>query len=261
MIYFKTEKLAVGYNNTALIADIGLELEKGRIMTLIGPNGAGKSTILKTVTKQIPLLGGEVFIGGQKLSTLSYKELSKKLAVVLTDRIKPELLSCFEVVAMGRYPYTDMFGKLRAEDIEAVNRALQTVHAEDIANRDFSTLSDGQRQRIMLARAIAQEPEMIVLDEPTAYLDIRYKIELLDILEQMAREQGITVLMSLHEIELALKISDLIVCLDGKRIAAVSGPDELINSGVIESVYEIEKNKDSSLWKYYEALMRSVRND
>src|SRR5699024_9588110 len=129
--------------------------------------------------------------------------LAKRVAVVLTDRIHPELMTCGEVVAMGRYPYTNALGRLTAQDREIVARAMERVHALDLAEQDFTTLSDGQRQRIMLARALCQEPEVLILDEPTAYLDIRHKIELLDILREMAHEKGITVIMSLHEIDLA----------------------------------------------------------
>ena len=261
MSYFRTEKLAVGYNKKTLISGIDLELEKGRIMTLIGPNGAGKSTILKTITKQIDPIDGDICIDGTSLKEMSLKDLSKKMAVVLTDRIKPELMSCFEVVAMGRYPFTNMFGKLTDADIAAVNNAIATVHAEDIAGQDFATLSDGQRQRIMLARAICQEPEILILDEPTAYLDIRYKIELLDILTKMAREKGITIIMSLHEIELALNVSDIIVCVNGENIESVGTSRELLDRGAIERVYEIGDNKESSLWKYYDRLISSIKDE
>lgn len=168
--YFKTENLSVGYNGNTLIRDINVKLEKGKILTLIGPNGAGKSTILKSITRQLDTIRGSVYINAQEISEWSPKDMAKQVAVVLTDRIRPELMTCAEVVAMGRYPYTNLFGKLTPKDREAVREALERVHALDLAEQDFTTLSDGQRQRIMLARAICQEPEIIVLDEPTAYL-------------------------------------------------------------------------------------------
>ena len=231
--------LAVGYNRNILLQGIDIRLEQGKILTLIGPNGAGKSTILKTITRQLAPLGGKVFIGERALDEISGKELAKKAAVVLTERVNPELMSCAEVVAMGRYPYTDMFGKLSEHDKAVIGASLKRVHAEDIADQDFSTLSDGQRQRIMLARAICQEPEIIVLDEPTAFLDIRYKIELLDILRTMARDQGTTVIMSLHEVDLAMKISDEVLCLDGEKITAYGTPEEILSSNTIEKLYSI----------------------
>lgn len=238
MCYFETKDLAVGYNGQVLIHDINIEIEKGTILTLIGPNGAGKSTILKSITKHLRTIHGTVHIGGKEISAWSSKDMAQKVAVVLTDRIRPELMTCAEVVAMGRYPYTNMLGKLTNRDKEKVQESLERVHALDLAQQDFLTLSDGQRQRIMLARAICQEPEVIVLDEPTAYLDIRHKIELLDILRDMAR-RGITVIMSLHEIDLAMKISDYLLCVKGETIHAFGKPEEILQNHSIEELYDI----------------------
>ncbi len=241
MEYFKTENLSVGYRGRSLIHDINIGMEKGKILTLIGPNGAGKSTILKTITRHLAGIRGTVTIGGKDIQGWSVKEMASQVAVVLTERLRPELMTCGEVVAMGRYPYTNAMGKMTEADKEAVGRALQRVHAAELAEQDFSTLSDGQRQRIMLARAICQEPQLIVLDEPTAYLDIRFKIELLGILREMAHEEGTTVIMSLHEIDLASKISDYMVCVKGDTIAAFGTPEEILKDGVIESLYGLEK--------------------
>jgi iron complex transport system ATP-binding protein len=238
--YFKTEGLSVGYNGRILIDDINIALEEGKILTLIGPNGAGKSTILKTVTKQLEKIGGSVYIGGCELYSMQPKMLAQNMAVVLTDRIRPELMTCAEVVAMGRYPYTNMFGKLTREDEKAVNDALAMVHALELARQDFMTLSDGQRQRIMLARAICQEPKILVLDEPTAYLDIRYKVELLEILQELARTKKATIVMSLHEIDLALKASDYIICVGDNKITAFGTPEDVVREMSIEKLYGME---------------------
>ena len=248
MSYFRTENLTVGYNGKPLIRDIDLELEKGKILTLIGPNGAGKSTFLKTAIRQIPAVGGKVFVDGRELHDWAPREFAREVAVVLTERIRPELMNCAEVVAMGRYPYTGVFGKLSDEDLDKVASALEKVHATDLAEQDFSTLSDGQRQRIMLARAICQEPKLIILDEPTAYLDIRYKVELLAILRRMAREEGITVVMSLHEIDLASKVSDTLLCLKGDRVAAFGPPEEVMASRFIEELYGMKNGSYNLLF-------------
>ena len=248
MSYFRTEGLTVGYNGKPLIRDIDVDLEKGKILTLIGPNGAGKSTFLKTAIRQIPAVGGKVFVDGRELHEWSAKEFAREAAVVLTERIRPELMNCAEVVAMGRYPYTGVFGKLSDDDLEKVASALEKVHATDLAEQDFSTLSDGQRQRIMLARAICQEPRVIILDEPTAYLDIRYKVELLAILRKMAREEGITVIMSLHEIDLAAKVSDYLLCLKGDRVAAFGPPEQVMGSRFIEELYGMENGSYNLLF-------------
>ena len=148
-IYLKTEDLSVGYHGNVLIKDIDISLEKGKILTLIGPNGAGKSTILKTITNQLEPISGTVLIGKNDLKTLTPKELARELAVVLTDRVRSELVTSEEIVAMGRYPYTNMFGHMTEEDRQVVDDAIRRVHAEDIRKQDFSTLSDGQRQRIL----------------------------------------------------------------------------------------------------------------
>lgn len=238
-VTFETRNLAVGYNKNILIQGINIHLVPGTILTLIGPNGAGKSTILKTITRQLRELRGMVFIDDISASEFSNKEFAKKTSVVLTERVAPERMTCAEVTAMGRYPYTDLFGSLSEHDIRIVRESLKRVHALDLANRDFSELSDGQRQRILLARAICQEPEIIVLDEPTAYLDIRYKIEMLEIMQKMAREKGTIVIMSLHEIDLAMKISDELLCIDGKNITAYGTPEEIFSSNAVEKLYEL----------------------
>lgn len=246
--YFKTEDLAVGYDGKILIHDINVQLGKGKILTLIGPNGAGKSTILKSITRQLETIRGTVSVNDQGIDSWSPREVAKQMAVVLTDRIRPELMTCSEVVAMGRYPYTNMFGKLTSKDMDVVREALWRVHALELADQDFMTLSDGQRQRIMLARAICQEPEIIVLDEPTAYLDIRHKIELLDILREMAQKKDITVIMSLHEIDLAIKISDYLLCVKGDTIEAFGPPDIVLENHTIEHLYGLQNGSYNLLF-------------
>ena len=244
--YFKTEELSVGYDGKALLENIDILLEKGKILTLIGPNGGGKSTILKSITRQLQAISGRVFVGGRDLSSWQPKELARQVAVVLTDRVKPELTTCAQVVALGRYPHTGVFGKFTEEDKKAVHRALERVNGLNLADKDFASLSDGQRQRILLARALCQEPEIIVLDEPTAYLDIRYKLELLEILRQLAREKGITVILSLHEIDLAAKISDYLLCVQGQK-TELGTPEQLLQNGTVERLYSMEKGSWNSL--------------
>ena len=236
-----TENMTVGYNGKALISDICLSLAPGEIMTLIGPNGAGKSTILKSITRHLALIAGTVLIDGRDIRQMSRRDVATRLAVVLTERVHAEMMTCEELVSAGRYPYTGSFGLLTEKDKAIVRHALEQVHALDIAGQEVSSLSDGQRQRILLARAICQEPEIIVLDEPTSFLDIRHKIELLEILHSMARDQGISVVMSLHEIDLAEKISDRIVCVKGDRIAAYGTPREIFSDQTIRDLYGIEK--------------------
>lgn len=238
--YFQMQNLSVGYNGKPLIHDINIGIEKGEIVTLVGPNGSGKSTILKSITRQLKLIDGNVHFDAKNLHELSYKSLSKKMAVVLTERMKPELMTCHDVVATGRYPYTGRLGILSREDEEKVDAAMMAVHAQELGNRDFNAISDGQRQRVLLARAICQEPEVIILDEPTSFLDVRHKLELLAILRSMAKEKKITVIMSLHEIDLAQKIADKIICVKGETISHYGRPEEIFKEDIIRELYDID---------------------
>ena len=235
--YFYTEGLIVGYHGVPLIKNIKISLKKGEILTLIGPNGAGKTTILRSIIKQLKPLGGVVVLDGKETEQISGKELSRKLSVVLTERVRPEMMTCKEVVATGRYPYTGTLGILSAEDKEKVKNAMEMVHAWDLKDRDFTAISDGQRQRILLARAICQEPEIIILDEPTSFLDIRHKLELLAILKKMVLEKQMTVIMSLHELDLAQKISDQVICVHGDHIEKYGAPEEIFTSDYIRKLY------------------------
>ena len=246
--YFRTSDLSVGYNGKTLIHDIEIRLKAGDILTLIGPNGSGKSTILKSVTKHLAMIRGDAFIADASVTGMTFKQLSQKLAVVLTERIKGELLTCYDVVATGRYPYTNTLGLLSPEDHEKIRAAMERVHALELAEKDFTAISDGQRQRVLLARAICQEPEIIVLDEPTSFLDIRHKLELLSILRSMAKEKGITVIMSLHEIDLAQKVSDKVMCVHGDHISNFGTPEEIFRTEIISALYGIEERTYNTVY-------------
>ena len=239
--FFYTDQLTVGYDGKPLIREINIKLNKGEILTLIGPNGAGKSTILKSITRQLSLISGTVYLEQSEMSRMTNKEVSKKLAVVLTERMRPELMTCEDVVATGRYPYTGTLGILSEEDRKKVRNAMEMVHAWDLKDRDFTAISDGQRQRILLARAICQEPEIIILDEPTSFLDIRHKLELLAILKKMVLEKKVTVIMSLHELDLAQKISDQVICVHGDHIEKYGTPEEIFTSEYICELYGITR--------------------
>ena len=239
--FFYTDELTVGYDGKPLIKKINIEVNQGEILTLIGPNGAGKSTILKSITKQLAAVGGCVWLDKQQMSRMSAKEMAKKLAVVLTQRTNPELMTCEDVVGAGRYPYTGTLGILSKEDKEKVRNALEMVQAWDLRNRDFTAVSDGQRQRILLARAICQEPDVIVLDEPTSFLDVRHKLELLSILKKMVLENHVAVVMSLHELDLAQKISDKVVCVHGEFIERCGAQEDIFTSDYIKELYGITR--------------------
>ena len=199
-----------------------------------------KTESLKSIKKTASLLETSVVSEMKNLLQFTPGELARCMAVVLTGRIQTELMTCRDVTAMGRYPYTGRLGILSPHDEKKVDEALAAVHAEHLAERPFDAVSDGERQRILLARAICQEPEIIVLDEPTSFLDIRHKLELLSILHKMAKQEQITVVMSLHETDLAMKISDRIICVKGDRIFACGAPGEVLNDEVIRQLYDLD---------------------
>lgn len=238
--YFRVEGATVGYDGVPVVRDIDVAVEKGEIVALIGPNGSGKSTILKSVARQLKLLGGRVCVAGEDLERLSPKALSTTMAVMLTDRARPEWMTCRDVVAAGRYPYTGRLGILTPGDEAQVDAAMADMQVLALSARDFNAVSDGQRQRVLLARALCQQPQIIVLDEPTSFLDIRHKIQLLSLLRRLARERGITVVLSLHEIDLAAKLVDRVVCVKDARVAAVGRPEDVLAEDAVAALYDLD---------------------
>lgn len=237
--FFKTENLTVGYDGKPIVNNIDVSIKKGQILSLIGPNGSGKSTILKSITKQLKVIDGVVFLSGSPINDINSRDMARRAAVVLTERPKPELMTCGDVVAVGRYPYTGMLGILSASDKEKINEALCLVNALDLKDRYFSEVSDGQLQRIMLARAICQEPEIIILDEPVSFLDIRYAVEILDILRRMASERGVTVIMSLHELNYAKRVSDRVMCVKDGYMLHLDTPEAVFTKEIISRLYDL----------------------
>ncbi len=239
---FETKSFSVGYNGEAFIKDIALSLTSGEILTLIGPNGAGKTTILKSILNQLPPISGAAYLDGREIAKTSTAEIAKEISAVLTDRIRPEMMTCRDVVEMGRYPYTGRMGILSDQDHQIAEDAIQEVNAANIMDKSFARISDGQRQRIMLARALCQQPKVMLLDEPTSFLDIRYKIEFLSILQRLCKEEGLTVIMSLHEVDIAQRISDRIACVKGDRIDRFGTPDEVFTEGYITELFDIKED-------------------
>ena len=252
--FFYTKQLTVGYNGRPLIRDIEIQLKKGQILTLIGPNGSGKSTILKSITKHLKSICGVVYIDNRSIDTMSSKDMSYRISVVLTDKLKTELMTCRDVVATGRHPYTGMLGILSEEDNIQVRKSMDLVNAWELRDRDFNEISDGQRQRILLARAICQEPEIIVLDEPTSFLDIHYELELLNILRSLAEERNITVIMSLHELDMAQKVSDLVMCVKGEYITKFGTQREIFQKDIINELYDLSNGSYNPLFGSFEMV-------
>ena len=243
-----TKQLSVGYDGKPLIRDVEIRLEPGRILTLIGPNGAGKSTILKTITKQLKEICGSVYVGEQTVGSMTGQELARRMSVVLTERMRTERMSCEEIVETGRYPYTGRLGLLTPEDHERVREAMERTNVLELRSRDFMRISDGQRQRVLLARAIAQEPEVMVLDEPTSFLDVRYQLELLGVLRDMARKRNIAVVMSLHELDLAQRVSDDVMCVHGDLISDYGPAEEIFRKDRICRLYDLNTGSYNPLF-------------
>ncbi len=248
---YQLKNASVGYHKKVLIHDINIDIHEGEIITLIGPNGAGKSTILKTMTKQLEEIAGTISVNGTSLKKMNYQEMAKQVSVLLTGRITPELMTNRDVVEAGRYPYTGRMGLLSSEDEQIVDETMELARISEIADRLFLECSDGQKQRVLFARALCQKPRILILDEPTSYLDIRYKLELLNTIKKLVHEEHLTVIMSLHEIDLAQKISDRVICVKGDTIFQVGTPEEVFTKDNLKKLYEIE---DGS----YDALTGSV---
>lgn len=241
MDYVLTEQMRAGYGKHEIVKEINLHLKRGEIMTLIGPNGVGKSTILKSFTRQLSLLGGVCRLDDKALEGYSDRELAKKMSIVLTGRVQGEYFTCEEVVEAGRYPYTGRLGVLSENDHNKVMEALTLVNMQEFAKHPFEQLSDGQKQRVLLAKAICQEPEILILDEPASFLDIRYKLELAQTLKYLAKEKNIAILMALHEIDLAKRISDIVVCIKNGKVDRYGAPEDIYSSAYIADLYDLKQ--------------------
>jgi iron complex transport system ATP-binding protein len=240
--------LSVGYDGKPVVAGLDFALRAGEVLTLLGPNGAGKSTVLKSIAGQLAPVAGTVYLGERPLSAFSGQERARTLSVLLTDRTRPELMTCEEVVSAGRYPYTGRLGILSGEDRRKVEEAMELVHVLDLRHRDFNRISDGQRQRVLLARAICQEPQVLLLDEPTSFLDIRHKLELLSLLKELVGQRGWTVVLSLHELDLAQRVSDHLLCLRDGVAHRYGTPEEIFSGGYISQLYGVERGSYHELF-------------
>lgn len=233
--------LSVGYGTKKIVSGISFSVKEGEIVCMIGSNGAGKSTILKTITKVIPPLSGSVFIHDRDIGTMRERELARSVACMFPLTPDTEYLTCADIVENGRYPYTGMFGGLSDEDREKILEAMSIAGVSSLADRFFSTLSDGQKQRVMLARAICQEPKLLLLDEPASFLDIRYKLELLEMIKKLAELKGTAVLFSMHELMLAGRVADRMICIRDGRIDRIDTPENVLRPDYMEELYDLKK--------------------
>lgn len=219
-------QLSVGYSlSHPVISDINLELRSGQLACLIGENGIGKSTLLKTLTGFLPKLKGSLLLGNRDIESFSQRELARQVSIVLTQKPDVQNLTIEEIIGLGRSPYTGFFGRLRAEDRKVVDDAIATMGIEKLRGRMIQTLSDGERQKVMIAKALAQETPIILLDEPTAFLDFPSKAETFQSLQRMAHERDKLILLSTHDLELAVRFADSLLEVKKGALQAVSATE------------------------------------
>ncbi|ENN96110.1 ABC transporter, partial [Methanocaldococcus villosus KIN24-T80] len=252
----KTENLTVGYKDYVVVDNINLEVKEGEILCIIGPNGAGKSTLLKTIASYLKPIKGVVYLEGEIIHKITPQNLAKKLAVVLTERVNPGNLTGFDIIAIGRYPYTDVFGRLTEKDKEIILECAKSVNASHLLNKYFFEMSDGEKQKIMIARALAQEPRVLLLDEPTSFLDAKHKIELTLLLRKLADEKNLAIVVTLHDIELALRVVDKIVLIKDHKIIAYGYPEEIMDNKTVNYLYDIINANYNEVIGYFELKRR-----
>jgi len=235
-----TSSLTIGYPRQPLASHLNLELRPGEMVCLIGPNGAGKSTLLRTLAGMQPPLAGEVLLDGENVHRLPPLDLAKRLAIVLTARVEAGNLSVWTLVSLGRHPYTDWLGRLTRHDEAIIRRAMEMTGCLPLAARPVHELSDGERQKVMIARALAQEPRVLLLDEPTAFLDLPRRVEMFQLLRRLARQAGHAILLSTHDLDLALRLADRLwlFAMNGDLLTGL--PEELALNGALERVFASE---------------------
>jgi iron complex transport system ATP-binding protein len=237
-VLLTTNALAVGYpRHAAIVSNLDLAVHRGEVVCLLGVNGAGKSTLLRTLCGMQKPLAGSVAIDGVDIASMSRLELARTVAVLLTERIAVGALPAYRLVELGLYPHVSWTGALSDMDRKAVTDAIAAVGAEHLANRDFRELSDGERQRIMIARALAQQPALLLLDEPAAYLDVLARVEMMATLRRLARERNVAVVLSSHDLELSLRTADTIWLIDRDGTLSAGTPDTLLANGAIEAAF------------------------
>ncbi|MGB2924698.1 MAG: ABC transporter ATP-binding protein [Limnothrix sp.] len=232
-----TENLTVGYGRRSLFSELSVALRSGIFVCLIGANGTGKSTLLRTLAGLAKPLAGKVRLGGEDLYGLSPQQRAKRLSLVLTERVELDWMSVTELVALGRYPYTSWQGRLSQADWGIVQAAIATVGLEPLQEKSITQISDGERQKAMIARALAQQTNLMLLDEPTAYLDLPRRVETMQLLRTLAHTQNRTILMSTHDLDLALRSADQLWLITSAGNLVVGTPEELVLQGYLGETF------------------------
>lgn len=242
-IILSLSNVSIGYNERHCVKvvanNVNLFTKKGEFVCLLGPNGCGKSTLLRTIAGMQSPLSGEILIENTSIQNISLEELSKRMSIVLTDSISIPNMSVYDIVSLGRYPYTNWYGKTTIKDEQIILQSIELVGMNNYTHKEFIRLSDGEKQRIMIAKSLAQDTPIILLDEPTAHLDIPNRIAIMKLLQKLAKETSKTIILSTHELNLALKFSDTIWLMQKHKPIICDTPDALITSKTIESAFDI----------------------
>ena len=244
----KTSNLLIGYKGQALMPEINVSLNEGDIVALAGPNGSGKTTLFKTLSASLKPVGGEVKLFGKDLRDYSPTERSSLFSLVLTERPDDLFLKVFDIVAAGRYPHLGLLAKLKAEDEQIIYDSLETVGISHLVNRNFVSLSDGEQQKVMIAKALVQDTPLIFMDEPAAFLDYPSKIELVNIMHKLSREKKKTILFSSHDLDLLLRHADVMWVVAPQQPLRQGTPKELVEQGIIDAYFKPIVAKDEFYW-------------
>lgn len=237
-----THGLTIGYKTKHRILelekDLDIKIHNGELVCLIGPNGCGKSTLMRTIAGLQKPLSGETFIAEVDVKNIKPHQYAKLLSLVLTDNVNVGAMTVMDIVSIGRYPYTNNFAKLESSDHEIIERSLDSVHLNEYKDRFFSELSDGEKQRVLIAKALAQDTPLIMLDEPTAHLDLPNRVEIMNILKRLAKETNKAIFLSTHELDLALQTADTIWLMNREESLKSGAPEDLVLSGMFEQVFK-----------------------
>ena len=235
-----TEKLDIAYEEALIVKQLDMKVPHGQITSIVGPNGCGKSTVLKAVGRILKPQKGMVYLNGEDIKKLTTREIAKKMAILPQTPTAPSGLTVKELVAYGRFPHQKGFGKLTALDKEIVAWAIKVTKLQDYKYREVDTLSGGQRQRVWIAMALAQKSDQILLDEPTTYLDMSHQLEVLELLYDLNRNQGCTIVMVLHDLNLAARFSDYMIAISEGNIIKSGTPQEIMTPAVLKEVFNID---------------------